>query len=503
MNQYILSLDLGTTHSKAGLFTQDGILLKASSRDVVTHHHPSGSAYFDPDELWVAVFDIITEVTRDIDAREITALGIASMAETGLLIDNQSGEPRSTLIPWFDPAATSQAKILQQTGDPLVRLCRSGIRPNFKCGLAKLLWLQQANPNLLKNATWLSTADYFAYKLTGNMATDYSLAGRTYAFRIDHKAWDDEWLDTFGIQADLFPPAVPSGQPIGEVSSETASLTNLLQGTPVAICGHDHVCAAFAGIGIDTGRVFDSMGTAEALVGSFDKEALGGSEYQSGLVFGCHVAGGGYYWMGGMSASGGSLEWLRRLLGEPPLTYQEIDDILEGAPPEPTGIIYFPYLSGSGSPHTDSLARGAFVGLTKDHTRSDLIKAVLEGTAYEAEFIRQTAQKILGKDIGSVTASGGGTRNPRWMQIKADISGCTIEVPAIREATLLGAALVAGIGIGLYADPQEAISTVQKDPEHVYKPDDSQNKIYRRIYQEAFLPLQAPLRRTSQNLSKY
>ncbi len=245
------------------------------------------------------------------------------------------------------------------------------------------------------------------------------------------------------------------------------------------------------------------MGTAEALVGSFDKEALGGSEYQSGLVFGCHVAGGGYYWMGGMSASGGSLEWLRRLLGEPPLTYQEIDDILEGASPEPTGIIYFPYLSGSGSPHTDSLARGAFVGLTKDHTRSDLIKAVLEGTAYEAEFIRQTAQKILGKDIGSVTASGGGTRNPRWMQIKADISGCTIEVPAIREATLLGAALVAGTGIGLYTDPQEAISTVEKDLEHVYKPDDSQNKIYRRIYQEGFLPLQAPLRRTSQNLSIY
>jgi len=275
MNQHILSLDLGTTHSKAGLFTQDGSLIKVASRDVVTHHHPSGSAYFDPDELWAAVVDLITEVTRDIDTKEIAAVGIASMAETGLLIDNQSGEPRSPLIPWFDPAATSQAKILQQTGDPLVRFCRSGIRPNLKCGLAKLLWLQQGNPGLLKNATWFSTADYVAYKFTSNMATDYSLAGRTYAFRIDQKTWDEEWLEALGIQADLFPPAVPSGQPVGKVISEAASLTNLAQGTPVAICGHDHVCAAFAGVGIDTGRVFDSMGTAEALLGSLDKEALG------------------------------------------------------------------------------------------------------------------------------------------------------------------------------------------------------------------------------------
>ena len=293
MNQFILSLDLGTTHSKAGLFTQDGSLIKIASRDVVTHHHPSGSAYFNPDELWAAVVEIIAEVTREIDAREITAVGIASMAETGLLIDNQSGEPRSTLIPWFDSAAIPQANILHQTGDPLVRFCRSGIRPNFKCGLAKLLWLQQENPGLLKNATWLSTADYVAYKLTGNMGTDYSLAGRTYAFRIDRKFWDDEWLEALGIQADLFPPAKPSGQPVGDIILEAASLTNLVQGTPVAICGHDHVCAAFAGGGVDTGRVFDSMGTAEALLGSLDNEALGEIEYQSGLVFGCHVAGGG------------------------------------------------------------------------------------------------------------------------------------------------------------------------------------------------------------------
>ena len=205
--------------------------------------------------------------------------------------------------------------------------------------------------------------------------------------------------------------------------------------------------------------------------------------------------------MGGMSASGGSLEWLRRILGDPPITYQDIEDIFEGAPPEPTGILYFPYLSGSGSPHTDSLARGAFVGLTIDHTRSDLVKAVLEGSAYEAEFIHRAAEKILGNNIDLITASGGGTRSPYWMQIKADISGCMIEVPAIREATLLGAAMVVAIGIGLFSGPQEAISAMKADRDQVYVPNNSQNKIYRQIYQEAFLPLQAPLRQASHFLS--
>jgi sugar (pentulose or hexulose) kinase len=502
MTTALLSLDLGTTHLKAGLFTPDGSLIKIASRDIITRQHPSGSAYFDPQELWASVIEIINEVTQGVDAREIAAVGIASMAETGLLIDKRDGEPRFPLIPWFDAAAIPQVEVLKSTGEPRERFCRSGIRPNSKCGLAKLLWLQQEHPDSLPGTTWLSTADFIAFRLSGAMVTDYSLAGRTYAFRIDQKTWDDDWLQSFGFHAGQFPHPVPSGQPIGGILSESASRIGLLEGTPVAVCGHDHVCAAFTGVGYDTGKIFDSMGTAEALVGSLDKEALGDSEYRSGLVFGCHVAGGGYYWMGGISASGGSLEWLRCLLGDPPLTYQEIEDLLEKASSEPTGILYFPYLSGSSSPHTDSLARGAFIGLTKDHTRSDLVKAVLEGTSYEAEFIRIRAQEILGEEIGLITASGGGTRSSHWMQIKADISGCPIEVPAMREATLLGAALVVGIGIGLYADPQEALSKVAVDPDQIYTPDESHHKIYQQVYQDGYLPLQSPLRQASHLLAR-
>ena len=493
----ILGLDLGTTHTKAGVFTSEGNLLHTSSRKVVTRRQPSGGAFFDPDELWAAVVEIIMEVTQDIEPQEIAALGITSMAETGLLVENKTGDPRTPLIPWFDASASSQVDLLTKASDPQERFCRTGIRPNFKCSLAKLLWLRQDNPKLLQGTTWLSAADFIAYCLSGKMFTEYSLAGRTYAFRIDSKTWDDEWLATFGLNADLFPPAVSSGQPSGKISAEAASLTGLLQGTPVAICGHDHVCAAFAGVGIGADKIFDSMGTAEALLSSHNTEILGEAEYKSGLVFDCHVAGGGYYWMGGMSASGGSIEWLRGVLEDPALSYQEIESLLEMAKPDPTGILYFPYLSGSGSPHTDIQARGAFVGLKVDHTRADLVKAVFEGTAFEAEFIRQAAQNIMAKKINSIFASGGGTKMPGWMQIKADVSGCTIHVPTTNEAALLGAALIAGIGIGLYRDAKSAFLAAQKAPENVYQPVISRNHVYQKLYLSGFLPLQGPLRKVS------
>jgi len=326
------------------------------------------------------------------------------------------------------------------------------------------------------------------------MATDYSLAGRTYAFRIDELVWDEKWLQEIQIPPDIFPPAFPSGQPVGELSNTPALLTGLPPGLPVCISGHDHVCGAYAAVGTDLGQALDSMGTAEALVGNLDDEELGETEYNSGLVFGRHVAGGGYYWMGGISTSGGSLDWLRKILGDPALSYQEFEHLLTNISPNPTSILFFPYLVGSGSPHTDIHVRGAFIGLHQGHDRYDLIKAVFEGTAFEAEFIRQAAQTIMTKDINSLKVSGGGTNISQWMQIKADVSGCEIEVSTVSEATLLGAALVAGIGCGIYKDEDEARSSIARSPGFIYQPNSTHHQMYQQLYQEGFLTLQKPLR---------
>jgi xylulokinase len=497
----LLSLDLGTTHAKAGLFTREGEMVGFSRQSMTTHLDPSSHAYYDPQELWSVVIKMIREVLQGIETLEISAVGISSMAETGLLVDKHTGEPRSYLLPWYDARAAEQVKELERDRDPEQQFLRSGIRPNFKCGLSKLLWIRDSHPDWLAGTTWLSTADYIAFRLVGMMATDYSLAGRTYAFRIDELRWDEKWLNTLGLPAAIFPPASPSGTSIGQINAESASLTGLPLGTPVAICGHDHVCAAFAVAGTDTSQALDSMGTAEALVGSLDKRRLGQDEFQSGLVFGRHVAGNGYYWMGGMSTSGGALEWLRKILDDHQLSYQEVQRLLDSTAPGPTGIIFLPYLAGSGSPHTDIHMRGALIGLDRSHDRGDLIKAVLEGTAYEAEYIRRGAQAILERNITRIKAAGGGTKFSQWLQIKADVYGCEIEVPQISEATLLGAALLAGIGAGVYANEQAARSSLILSTAARYTPNQSYHQAYQHIYQQGFLASQQPIRGIQRSLS--
>ena len=488
----ILAIDIGTTHCKAGLFALDGIALKIATRPMVVNRASSGETYFDPEALWETTVEVIRRVAAS--ASSIGAIGIASMAETGLLLDRRTGAARSFFVPWFDTAAQAEADLICGESDPLERYLKTGLRASFKCSLAKILWLREKDESLLDGAIWLSAADYIAYRLTGVFGTDYSLAGYTFAFRVDQRIWDADWLREWRMSSDLFPPVNPSGTPIGCMSSDMAVSLGLSADIPVAVCGHDHITAAFGMNVTSPGKVFDSMGTAETLIGALPERPLTQDDFCSGLIYGCHVAPRRGYWLGSLSASGGSVEWLRTQLGHKRLSYNQIDALMAGARSEPTGILYFPYLLGSGPPHTDPVVRGAFVGLSTSHGRSDLLKAVLEGTAYEVEFIRQAGEHITRQSIPALVTAGGGTRNRAWLQIKADVSGCRIEASAEPEATLLGAALVAGIGSSLYASESEAFAGLRTNPVEVFLPDGERHATYRRYYEQGYLLLQKALR---------
>ncbi|OGO34121.1 MAG: hypothetical protein A2W35_14825, partial [Chloroflexi bacterium RBG_16_57_11] len=392
--------------------------------------------------------------------------------------------------------ATSQAEGLRQRLDVQGRFCRTGLRPAYKYSLPKILWLKEQAPSLLDGAVWLGAADYIVYRLCGAFATDYSLAGRTYAFCIDSKKWDVEALDLLGATEDLFPTAFPSGTTSGYAAPGYEAL-GLLPGTPVAIAGHDHICALFAAEvlgGMHETPVFDSIGTAESLTGVIPARPLGEADFQSGFAYGIYSRPDCFYWLGGLSASGGTIEWLRAILGEPPLSYAELDALLDSRPDVPTGIVYFPYLAGSGSPHSDSRVRAAFTGLSASHTRADLYRAVLEGTALETEFMRRAAERVTGAPIERILASGGGTRNRRWMQIKADVFGCPLDVLAQKEATLLGAALLAGLGCGVYPTLQSAVARLGGCGLERFEPDADRHAGYEDLYARGYLPLQDALR---------
>lgn len=481
----LLGIDIGTTHCKAALFTEDGEQIAISSVPSPLLYDETGYPYYEPEALWQAVRSIISETARSQTMSHIKAVGVASMAETGLLIDRKTGQPKTNFLPWFSKQAEALVTVVEkQAGDVAERFSVTGIRPNYKCGLTKLLWLKQEDEAILENAVWLSAADYIVYRLTNVYGTDYSLAGRTYAFDIHHYEWDSEWLQKLNLPVDIFPKAQLAGTVYPSVDD------CLAPDTPVCVAGHDHVCAAFAaGTTLTPETMLDSMGTAETLLGSWTGHFLGQAEYESGLLFGCHVVPNTHYWMGSLSASGGSIEWLRNIFDDVPMSYDEIDALLESIS-EPTGILYFPYLVGSSS---NGNAGASFIGLKQNHNRAHMLKAAIEGTAYEIEYIRNTVESILDLKTKRIVLVGGGTRSPVWIQVKANISGCDYYIYPLSEATLLGAAMVAGIGSGIYQSAKQALESVRQDPPRIITPQEDYHQQYRHLYEKGYLNLMKPL----------
>ena len=498
----LLGIDVGTTHIKAGLFLEDGKALRITVLPNNVYYTAEGYPYYDPEVLWSTVVQCIRLVMNPANAEEenadITCIGVSSMAETGLLLDRETGSPRSHFIPWFDTRTISQYEKIANLNASVELFQKTGLYPSHKYALTRILWLKDKNPSLLDNAVWLSTADYVVYRLTGQMATDYTLAARTYAFDIAAKEWHTTWLREWGISREIFPEVGLSGVPQGMVQPQILTLLGLRGHIPISIAGHDHLCAALAAGVVEPGCTFDSMGTAETLIGVMEAQPLNAGHVKSGLVYGRHVVPDKYFWLGGLPASGGSVEWLRKLLGEQQLSYKDLKHLLEKVE-EPTGILYYPYLAGSGAPLADPKVRGAFIGLAAAHQRSEMVRAVLEGTAYEMESIRRAAVLATGQDIARIIAVGGGTYNSHWMQIKADVSNCTFELFPEAEATLLGAALLAGIGTGVYGDAERAHRALKLPSSKTVEPDSQKYLQYQRIYENGYVHFQEPLRTYHKN----
>ncbi|REE92726.1 xylulokinase [Paenibacillus taihuensis] len=504
----LLAIDIGTTNLKAGLFRADGTPVAQAERPNTKTTGPAGIVVYDPEELWAAAAGMIREVTAagagDAESAAVRAIGITSMAESGLLLDLQSGKPRTPIIPWFEACSIPQAERILREIDAKEQFNRTGLHPSFKHGLPKLLWLKEHAPEAFDGGElkWLSVSAYIAYRLTGSAAEDETLAARTFAYRIDRREWAVPLIRHFGLEPELFPRVVPPGGAIGTVLPEAAAGLGLSRDSVVCLAGHDHVAASLAcSSGGDD--VYNSMGTAETLVGAFPERDLRQADYESGLSFGRHALPGRMFWMGGHSSSGGSVEWLRNMIGDDCLSYADMLQLLEQAAAGPTGIVYFPYLTGSGAPFSNPLAKAAFIGLTAKHGKGELLKAVLEGNACQLELMRERAESITGCVIERMNVVGGGAKNNIWLQIKADVSGVELTVPETGEATLLGAALSAAVGSGIYGSYEEAIQCVGRCARRKYVPDPVRHAAYKRFYKESFMALLGPISEYYEGISHH
>jgi xylulokinase len=490
----LVGADVGTTNVKVVAFDASGQVVAHASTPTPTHYPRPGRAHYDPEELWQVFATTLRKVTGQLnDTSRVASIAIASMGEAAVPLDAE-GRPTHEIIAWFDGRAQPQAERLNRTfgRDHLFSVTGLSLQPIF--GLCKLLWLKENEPEAFdRAASWLNVADYVAFRLSGVAATDYSLASRTLALDLSRLQWAEDLLREVDVPPELFAPLRQSGSSLGPVSPEAAEATGLPQNTQVAVGGHDHVCGALATGVTEPGTMLNSLGTAEAIFLPLERPLTDPEVGHQGYTQGAHVAG-EYYVFGGQYTSGASVEWFRGSLGDK-ADYETLIAEAEKVPPGSLGVFFLPHLRLANPPYDDPRSRGAFVGLSTDVTRGVLFRAVLEGLAFDS---RNSLQPLLThsnvEKLRAIYAIGGGTQNRLLMRIKATVLDRTVTVVGVDEATSLGAAILGGVGAGVYADFPSALKELRYDETPVEPVSDQvrlYNELFRQVYRQLYPSLRA------------
>jgi xylulokinase len=493
----LVGLDVGTSSIKAVAVTFDGRLLDHASALTPTVRVTNGRVEHPADALQRAVFDVLRALMERIGgARAPAGIGVTSMGEAGALIDDR-GAALHPVIGWSDRRTRPQIDWLRArfSDDELFDLVGHALEPCW--GFPKLMWLKEHAPAVFDAARgWLSVGDLAVLWLSGERMTDYSLASRTMAFDQKARSWASSLLDAVGLPADLFPPACQSGTRAGVTDGAVESHTGIRVGTPVVLGGHDRICGAYAArTGAD--GVVDSVGTAETVVLTVPAgEPAAPSAKAAHIPRYWDVAPERMAYSARVGQSGAVVEWLRREVftapGQPLASYEQMISELR-VPIRFTGVVCYPAFGRSIRPSAeDDLMYGAYLGVTDAHTRGDLLQASLEAAGFSLRSNLEALRSTGTGTLGPVRVEGGAVGNAAWMQIRADVVGEELESIETRHVAALGAALLAGVGAGVYGDHGEAAAALHHETRR-WQPDPERHHVYEQVYTEVYRDLPASL----------
>lgn len=477
----LLGVDIGTTHVKACAYDEDGKFLGVAHRDTPTRQLQGGSAEYDAHEIEQTVFGVIRQVAEQFGPPQ--AIGVASVAESGFLVD-AAGEPLAPAIAWFDGRTAPQAERWRERLDPLELFSRTGLHLSSRYTACKLEWHRENTPEAWSETVgWLGMAEYLVFRMTGEKSIDPSLATRTMLFNLEEGEWDEKLCDLAEFSPNLLPPVCKAGVGPGRLLASVATDLRVPAGIPVVVCGHDHVCGAFGAGAVEPGEIVDSIGTAESALIAVRKPPLDETGYKVNLNMGRHVLPERFYLNAGLPEAGGAVAWLLRLLeGDERDLARWTEEAGALVPGE--GGICLPLVRGEEN-------GVAFYGLGKQSRPAHLLRAVLEGLTLEIDAALKRAAWVVKIEPSSITVLGGGARNALWRQLKADISGKPVRVVSEPECVARGAAMLAGIGAGIFED-HDSVPGPEYEP-CTHKPAGDPD-VYQRLYSEVHGPLRERLR---------
>ena len=443
----ILAIDQGTTETTC-LVVDEHLRVQGRGSRALTQHLPQpGWVEHDPDEIWAGVSAAAEEAMHAAGEPALHAIGIANQRETTVLWEQGTGCPVAPAIVWQDRRTAARCRELPAR---LIRE-RTGLVPDPYFSATKLEWLLAHTEHPAEDLAFGTVDSWLVWKLTGVHATDRTNASRTLLYGLDAGTWDDELLALFGVPRAILPRITGSAEVIAE-----AQLLGLR--VPVAGIAGDQQAALFGHGCFEPGETKVTYGT-----GSFVLAHVGNSSEQApdGLVR-TAAAPSGFAVEGAVLASGAAVQWLRDGLG---LLADAVEtEAIARSVDSAGGVVFVPALAGLGSPHWDPDARGLITGITRSTTRAHLVRATLEAIAFQVADVVQ----VLPLELRALRADGGAAANGFLLQFQADLLGVPVEVAAERETTALGAAALAGIGVGLWRDPAEVRALLR--PATVYEP---------------------------------
>jgi glycerol kinase len=451
MPRYILALDQGTSSSRAVLFDEEGALVAAEQRELPQIYPQPGWVEHDPEAIWSSQLEsaqALLHATK-IDASQIAAVGITNQRETAIVWERATGRPIANAIVWQCRRTADQCEELRRQGlEPFIRE-RTGLVIDAYFSATKVRWLLDHVPDAQRRAEAgelaFGTVDsWLIYRLTGGRvhATDASNASRTMLFNLHEGRWDDELLRLFNIPASMLPDVVDSSGVLGECDPSLLGAA-----LPIAGVAGDQQAALFGQACFRPGDAKNTYGT-----GSFLLLHTGETPQPSQKLLATVATRLGgrlqYALEGSIFVTGAAVQWLRDGLR----FFDDVSEVeaLAVSVESSDGVYVVPAFVGLGAPHWDPYARGAIFGLTRGSTRAHIARATLEAIAFQTRDVLEAIEEESGIRLETLRADGGAARNDLLMQIQADVIGRPVVRSAITETTALGAAYLAGLGVGLW-----------------------------------------------------
>lgn len=473
----MIGIDIGTTGAKAILCNEKGEVLASALAEYPLYSPFPLWSEQNPVDWWQGTQQSLRQllVSSSVQSGQIAGLGLTGQMHGAVFLDQADQVIRPALL-WNDQRTASECEeITRKVGyERLIEIAGNPALTGFQA--PKIVWLRNHEPeNFAQVAQVLLPKDYIRFLLTGERAADASDAAGTLLLDLRRRDYSAEILSKLEIPRAWLPKVYEGPEITGKLKPAVAEMLGLPAGLPVIAGGGDNAAAAVGTGIVRAGVVSSSIGTSGVIFAHSDEIAL--DPYGRLHTF-CHAVPGRYHLMAVTLSAGGSFRWLRDVFQHiaisagangANLSYDQMTSAAAKVPPGAEGLVFLPYLTGERTPHLDPLARGAFVGLTARHGVGHLTRAVMEGAVYSMRDGLEI-MRSLGLSIQQIRATGGGARSALWRQMQADIYGAEVATLKAEEGPAYGAALLAGVGVGIYPDVNAAadrcvVVTGKTDPD--------------------------------------